>query len=42
MLSATPVNNRFYDLYNQLKLAYEGEQKIINKKLNLKKDRDIE
>lgn len=24
MLSATPVNNRFYDLRNQLALAYEG------------------
>jgi ERCC4-related helicase len=42
MLSATPVNNRFYDLYNQLKLAYEGEPEIINEKLNLKKERDIE
>jgi SNF2 family DNA or RNA helicase len=42
MLSATPVNNRFYDLYNQLKLAYEGDPETINEKLNLKKDRDIE
>jgi SNF2 family DNA or RNA helicase len=42
MLSATPVNNRFFDLYNQLKLAYEGDPEIINEKLNLKKDRDIE
>ena len=25
MLSATPVNNRFYDLRNQLALAYEGD-----------------
>lgn len=25
MLSATPVNNRFNDLYNQLNLAYEGD-----------------
>ncbi len=25
MLSATPVNNRFFDLRNQLALAYEGE-----------------
>jgi len=24
MLSVTPVNNRFYDLRNQLALAYEG------------------
>jgi ERCC4-related helicase len=42
MLSATPVNNRFYDLYNQIKLTYEGESEIINEKLNLKKDQDIE
>jgi hypothetical protein len=41
MLSATPVNNRFFDLYNQLKLACEGEPDIINEKLNLKKDRDM-
>lgn len=27
MLSATPVNNRFYDLRNQLALAYEGKPK---------------
>lgn len=25
MLSATPVNNRFYDLRNQLELAYKGD-----------------
>lgn len=34
MLSATPVNNRFYDLRNQLALAYEGESEQINEKLN--------
>ena len=34
MLSATPVNNRFNDLRNQLKLAYEGDQSLINDKLN--------
>lgn len=34
MLSATPVNNRFIDLKNQLALAYEGEPKLINEKLN--------
>lgn len=28
MLSATPVNNRFYDLRNQLALAYEGDSYI--------------
>lgn len=33
MLSATPVNNRFNDLKNQLQLAYEGEQSTINDKL---------
>ena len=30
MLSATPVNNRFNDLKNQLQLAYEGKQELIN------------
>lgn len=40
MLSATPVNNRFNDLKNQLQLAYEGEQSLINDKLNT--DRPIE
>lgn len=34
MLSATPVNNRFVDLKNQLALAYEGEAGKINEKLN--------
>lgn len=34
MLSATPVNNRFNDLKNQLQLAYEGDQTLINEKLN--------
>jgi len=33
MLSATPVNNRFMDLRNQLALAYEGNAEEINKKL---------
>ncbi|HEC18215.1 MAG TPA: ATP-dependent helicase, partial [Gammaproteobacteria bacterium] len=33
MLSATPVNNRFTDLRNQLALAYEGESEALNKKL---------
>jgi SNF2 family DNA or RNA helicase len=36
MLSATPVNNRFNDLKNQLALAYEGEAEIINNKLDTK------
>ena len=34
MLSATPVNNRFNDLKNQLALAYEGEADQINALLN--------
>lgn len=34
MLSATPVNNRFVDLKNQLALAYEGESSILDGKLN--------
>lgn len=34
MLSATPVNNRFNDLKNQLALAYEGETDLIDDKLN--------
>jgi SNF2 family DNA or RNA helicase len=36
MLSATPVNNRFNDLRNQLALAYEGDAEIINNKLDTK------
>lgn len=40
MLSATPVNNRFNDLRNQLQLAYEGDQSIINEKLNTEKPID--
>lgn len=38
MLSATPVNNRFYDLRNQLALAYEGNPAEINEKLDIKSD----
>lgn len=34
MLSATPVNNRFNDLKNQLALAYEGNPDIIDDKLD--------
>lgn len=40
MLSATPVNNRFYDLRNQLALAYEGEANKIDDKLNTKRSID--
>lgn len=35
MLSATPVNNRFNDLKNQLQLAYEGESDNLAQHLNL-------
>ena len=31
LLSATPVNNKFKDLENQLHLAYDGEEKAFNK-----------
>lgn len=37
MLSATPVNNRFNDLKNQLAIAYEGDSDKINKQLNTTK-----
>ena len=40
MLSATPVNNRFYDLRNQLALAYEGDPSEFNNKLDTKSDID--
>ena len=35
MLSATPVNNRFTDLKNQLQLAYEGESENLAQHLNI-------
>lgn len=37
MLSATPVNNRFVDLKNQLAIAYEGDLENMNKQLNTTK-----
>lgn len=37
MLSATPVNNRFTDLRNQLALAYEGDSENLGKKLRTSK-----
>lgn len=40
MLSATPVNNKFIDLKNQLALAYEGDSEQINKKLDTTKSID--
>ncbi len=41
MLSATPVNNRFQDLKNQLALAYEGVTENIDKQLNTTKSIDL-
>ncbi|WP_414939591.1 helicase-related protein [Amycolatopsis sp. cmx-11-51] len=35
MLSATPVNNRFNDLKNQLQLAYEGESENLAQHLRI-------
>ena len=40
MLSATPVNNRFSDLKNQLQLAYEGKVENINDLLDTGKNID--
>jgi hypothetical protein len=40
MLSATPVNNRFSDLRNQLALAYEGQSNALSK--NLKTQASVE
>jgi len=36
MLSATPVNNRFNDLRNQLALAYEGDSETLSRNLKAK------
>ncbi len=40
MLSATPVNNRFNDLKNQLALAYEGDSAQMNAQLATTKSID--
>lgn len=40
MLSATPVNNRFNDLKNQLALAYEGNTDYIDDKLSTSRSID--
>ena len=40
MLSATPVNNRFIDLKNQLAIAYEGDTSLIDNKLGTNKSVD--
>lgn len=37
MLSATPVNNRFVDLRNQLAIAYEGDPELLDCRLNTQK-----
>ena len=40
MLSATPVNNKFIDLKNQIALAYEGDASQIDEKLSTSKNID--
>lgn len=40
MLSATPVNNRFLDLRNQLALAFEGDPQKLSSALRVPKDVD--
>lgn len=40
MLSATPVNNRFLDLKNQLALAYEGQTENLERRLNTQQSID--
>jgi len=40
MLSATPVNNRFNDLRNQIALAYEGKTDIPDENMNTDKSID--
>jgi hypothetical protein len=41
MLSATPVNNKFNDLRNQLALAYEGDTEEFGKKLKSGRSVDL-
>jgi superfamily II DNA or RNA helicase len=40
MLSATPVNNRFTDLRNQIALAYEGRTNEVDEKIDEKRTID--
>ncbi len=40
MLSATPVNNRFTDLKNQLALAHEGDTEAFQKQVGIKRKID--
>ena len=41
MLSATPVNNRFTDLKNQLALAFEGHTGAVDEKMDIGKSIDV-
>ncbi len=41
MLSATPVNNKFTDLKNQIALAYEGHTNVVDEKMDMKKSIDV-
>jgi len=40
MLSATPVNNKFTDLRNQIALAYEGKTHLVDEKIDENKSID--
>jgi superfamily II DNA or RNA helicase len=40
MLSATPVNNKFTDLKNQIALAYEGKTNVVDEKMDTSKSID--
>ncbi len=40
MLSATPVNNRFYDLLNQLRIAYAGNPRKMDANMKIWKPLD--
>jgi SNF2 family DNA or RNA helicase len=40
MLSATPVNNKFTDLRNQIALAYEGKTYLVDEKIDENKSID--
>lgn len=41
MLSATPVNNKFLDLKNQIALSYEGNSELLEQKLDIGKSLDL-
>ena len=40
MLSATPVNNKFTDLKNQIALAYEGQTQVIDNHMDVSQSVD--